>query len=332
MALDHRKVKTVTTVIDDIIDGDKPADTPDEERKELYVCPYDKDGKVCSASFDGKVKLNSHTMAVHKVTWDGKPVNPGGRKPKDAPPKDDKPTTTAKTEKTAAKKATRSVSPIITDGNRAQVYEQSLQTIGLIGHLAAGRWFTTADHGVWLNGAPGLANALADVGDENENIRRACDLILAGGGGGAYVKLIMASAMIAVPIAANHGWLPESAGQRFGAMIGVMAQPGTAQPASGTAPSDVAATQAAPSPNIPPGNPSEWTYEQWQEILFSVPNSPTAMQVMMDMAGPAAGALGVTIPDMPGTEPMNIPQEEHRGSVGTNGTDTEPEPVPATEA
>lgn len=324
----------VATIEDEVLGSPDEQDTADKPRIELHVCPYDKDGKVCSASFDNKTKLNAHTMAVHQLTWDGKPVNRGGRKPgpqdgKGNPIKDVPPTTT-KTERKATAKVQRSVSPIITDANRAQVYEQSLQMIGLMAHLAAGRYFDKHDHNVWLNGSPGLANALTDVGDENENIRRACDMLLAGGGGGAYVKLIMAGAMIAVPIAAHHGWLPEAAGQRFGAMIGVMAQPGP-EPASGSAPTDANVTTMAPGPTRPPGDPADWTYEEWQSILFAVPQSETAMRVMIDMAGPAMGGIGVTIPDMPGTEPMTIPTEEHRGTVGTNGdTETAPaESVPA---
>lgn len=309
----------MTATIEDEVLGSPDEDDTELPESNLWVCPYDIDGKVCGKSYDAKTKLNAHSMAVHRMTWDGKPVAASGRKagvPQDGKGKnvDVPPTTT----KTTAKKATKSVSPIITDANRAQVYEQSLQMIGLMGHLAAGRYFDTYDHNVWANGSPGLANALNDVGDDNENFRRVCDTLLAGGGGGAYVKLIMAGAMIAVPIAAHHGWLPESAGQRFGAMIGVMGAAPGPEPASGVAPSDANATMA-PGPTRPPGNPSEWTYEQWQEILFAVPQSETAMRVMMDMAGPAVGAMGVTIPDMPGTEPITIPTEEHRGTVGTNG-------------
>lgn len=286
----------------------------------LWVCPFEKDGKVCGADFDTKGKLNSHAMGVHRLTWDGKPTKAPGRKAKDA---DQEPTTAPpKAERQAAKKATSHPGPL-QDSNRAAVYAQSLSTIGVVAHLAAGRYFDDYDLDVWTRGSTPLAGALDSVGEQNPGLRRWADMLLAGGTGGAYVQLVMAATMIAVPIAAHHGWLPSETGQRFGAMLGMAASPPQAQPGP-------VVPAPSPDPAAPPSRlpVDAWTYDDWKEVLFAMPTSPTATQVMQDMmAGNVQGPTVVGVPDMAGTTPMDIPTEEHRGTVGTDNGAATPESV-----
>lgn len=331
---------TALDIVDEAVGENK---TPDDDTggaaPDVMVCPYEgPDGKPCGASFVGeggrksaKIKLNGHTVGVHNMTWDGKPTPRNGRKKESDQP----PVQASKTEAKAAKKATGHVSPIVNDSNRAAIYTQSLATFGLLGHLAAGRWFDDYDLNVWTNGAPGLANALDAVGEQNPGLRRTCDLLLAGGTGGAYVQLILASAMIAVPIAAHHDLLPRATGERFGAMIGAMSAPSQAEPPQ-SGPSAQAEGEAPP----PNGKlPMEaWGMDEWREVLFAAPMNPTAQQVMQEaLSGMPGGAIGVTIPDnLPGTEPFTMPTEEaHRGSViaaaqpDTNGEAVPVEPAPA---
>lgn len=305
----------------------RPTDD-DTEAKQLWVCNFDsKDnpGTICGRSFDTKQQLNGHTVGVHRMTWEGKPTGKPGRKTE----ADETPTAKGKADKPAAKKATAKAPPNITNENRAQVYTQSLASIGLIAHLAAGRWFDNYDMDVWSRGTPGLANALDAVGEQNEGIRRACDLILSGGSGGAYVQLFMAATMIAVPIAAHHNFLPPATGERFAAMLGVISAPTVVPGPEG----------AQPAPQTPPGSgPSNrlpidsWTYDDWREVLFAQTQNPVAAQATADMMagmGIDMGAVQVTIPDMPGTQPMTIPEDDHRGSVGADQTAPDVEPVPA---
>lgn len=325
----------MTDVMDDAL-GDVDPDDSDEPEVEspLWVCPYDRDGAVCGRDFPTKAGLNAHTMAVHQRTWDGKVVNRSGRKSTTRKPGKDEAPSRAKatrTEQKATKQATaKAGSGHITDSNRSAVYAQSLATIGLVGHVAAGRWFDDYDHAIWQNGVPALANGLDAVGEQNASIRQACDLILAGGGGGAYVQLIMAAMIIAVPIAAHHNVLPKAAGDRFAAMAGVMANQTEVGTGQDTPPPESPAA-TAPSPPLNRLPMEHWTYDEWREVLFAMPTNETATRVMQDlMSGNVTGGIAVGVPaGMPGTEPMDIPTEEHRGTVGTNGeqASAETEPV-----
>lgn len=333
---------TDTSTSDTDVLVDEALATPPEggtlpDGRKVYVCHWPaRNGEgICGATFedppegrkDAKPRWNSHCQAVHQTTWDGKPTARTGNKPKNA---DQAPKTppASKAEKDAVKKAVAHPGSTLTDSNRAATYAQSLATVGILGHLAAGRYFDDYDLDVWTRGTPALANGLEAVGEQNPGLRRACDLLLAGGSGGAYVQLIMAATMIAVPIAAHHGFLPPATGERFGAMIGAMAP----SPPEGQAP--------APSPGSPvvPVAPTgtipldQWTMDEWREVLFGAATNTDAQQVMMEMMSMAEGPTVVSVPDMPGMTPMDIPQEEHRGSVGTdNGRDaSEPvEPIPA---
>jgi hypothetical protein len=311
--------------------NESPGDQ-DSTPADMMVCSVVTDGVVCGETFrstdkvSAKVLLNNHSMNKHRQTWDGKPTGKPGQKPKDG---DDQPTTTPpkgakNAEKKAATKAIAHPGPVVTDSNRAAVYQQSLATVGLLAHLAAGRWFDDYDLNVWTNGSGGLAASLDAVGEQNPGVRRTCDLLLAGGTGGAYVQLILALAMIGVPIAAHHGFLPAATGERFGAMVGVMAtQTGQTVDAN------------VPPPDAPPPGPngtlpmSEWTYDEWREVLFAAPQNPNGMKVMTDMMnGNVSGPTVVTIPDLPGSAPMDI-QEQHRGSLGTDNSPAEPDTIPA---
>lgn len=302
--------------------GDRQ-DEPDSTTPQLWVCNnLTDDGKICGKSYDRKVQLNGHTTAVHRVTWDGKPTGKPGRKEKDEDPQP-KPKAAPK----AARQATAGHGPTtITPATRPQVYQQSLATIGVLAHLGAGRWFDDYDLGVWANGTPGLANALNAAGEQNPGLRKACDLILAGGSGGAYVQLFMAAAMIAVPIASHHGVLPENVGQRFIAMSGMMTPTPDAGPGPVAPPAQPPAPGPAPTNRLPV---ADWSYDEWREVLFASADNPTAQQVMVEMMqGMGVGPTVTTIPDMPGSQPMNIPEEDHRGNFGANGADnTVPTPT-----
>lgn len=310
MSAAPRTMAEVDTLVADALgdDEDDPivADPPADDRAEQHVCHHIQDGAVCGASFDNLRALSAHTMAKHKVTLDGKPVARrgagGSTKRQDSAPR------------RAASKATARTQPIQT--HRPDVYAQSITTVALLAHMGAGRYFDAYDLNVVTNGAPALANALDAVGEQNESVRRACDAILAGGTGGAYVQLFMAASMIVAPIAAHHGWLPQVVGQRFGMMAGVagdmVAEPSPPPPAAQPA--------EAPSPTGLSTNPADWDLSDWGLAMTQM--RPDVMEQMM-AAG--AGPTVVNIPPMPGTEPMPMrDNEEHRGSVGAepanNGT------------
>src|SRR5262245_39853942 len=257
----------MTDVMDETV-ADILGDNDDEDvepKSSLFVCHHERDGEVCGKSFPGLSNLNAHMMRVHFVTHDGKPVKPSGRRIGSPRRKgeDDAPSTKTsqpKTERKAASKSTGHAGPSITDSNRAAIYGQSLATVGLLAHLAAGRWFDDYDLNVWTTGSQPLANALDAVGEQNPGLRRTCDMLLAGGTGGAYVQLILASAMIAVPIAAHHNLLPAATGERFGAMLGVMAPQAGQTPESGATVPQPDADAAPPTTTLPV---SEWTMDEW---------------------------------------------------------------------
>ncbi len=60
-----------------------------------------------------------------------------------------------------------------------------------------------------INGTPGLASALANIAERNPKVRAVLESMTQGF---AYSELVTASAVIIIPIMANHGLLPE----RFG--------------------------------------------------------------------------------------------------------------------
>lgn len=312
---------TATDLADEIVGSPTEHDSPDEDGPtEAWVCQNpakDNPDVICGKTFDSKLKLNGHTVGVHQMTWDGKPTPKGGRKPKDEPAVKPSPT-----EKKAAAQAKLGHAPKVTNENRAATYTESLAMIGMLAHVAAGRYFDDYDLQVWTAGAPGIANGLDAVGEDNAGFRRGCDLILSGGGGGSYVQLVMAVAPVAIAIFANHGVaVPREVGARYAAMIGVMS---TAVPASGPQASQPPAPESGPSNQLPI---EHWSYDDWRAVLFAAQGNQTAMQAMFDtMREAGVDPTQVVIPNMPGTEPFTI-SEEHRGDIGANGgTD---QPVPA---
>lgn len=75
-----------------------------------------------------------------------------------------------------------------------------------------------------INGTPGLASALANTAENNPKLRKMLENMTTGF---AYSELIAASAVIIVPILANHNLLPE----RFGmAAAYIAAQSGNIDP------------------------------------------------------------------------------------------------------
>lgn len=81
-----------------------------------------------------------------------------------------------------------------------------------------------ADGAAVINGTPGLAKALANTAERNPKLRAMLENMTSGF---AYSELVTASAVIIVPILANHNLLPE----RFGmAAAYIAAQNGNIDP------------------------------------------------------------------------------------------------------
>jgi hypothetical protein len=74
------------------------------------------------------------------------------------------------------------------------------------------------DGTVFLAGSDKLAKSLADVAVVNESVRRVLEAALTGG---IYGALAMAVSAIALPIAANHGLVPESVAEPICTVFGV---------------------------------------------------------------------------------------------------------------
>jgi hypothetical protein len=70
-----------------------------------------------------------------------------------------------------------------------------------------------------INGTPGISSALANTAENNPKLRKMLESLTAGF---AYSELIAASAVIIVPILANHNMLPE----RFGMAAAYLAAQG----------------------------------------------------------------------------------------------------------
>lgn len=261
----------MTDVLDDtgLLDVDDP---PDREPAggSAFVCDFMvDDDHVCGETFDVVGKLNQHRAFVHKLKKDGTKIDNRGPRKKKA---DAKPT------RSRAKKAALPTPEV----DRAAAYTAGIATIGLGLFLAVPK-FDDFDHAVVNAGAPTMAAALDAMGERHPSVRDACDLILGAGSGGPYVQLLLASLAIGVPIAAHHGWLPSSAGERFGSLAGV-AMPPVEHPAPA-------------APDAADDGAREWTAEELYDALLNAP--PT---VAADLAGrmmSGAGATYVTIPDSP---------------------------------
>lgn len=72
------------------------------------------------------------------------------------------------------------------------------------------------DGRVILEGAPELSKALSNLCDKNPKVKRNIERMLAGG---TYGEVIIAAALIAVPIMANHNLMPPQIKAMYGAAI-----------------------------------------------------------------------------------------------------------------
>lgn len=259
-------------------DGDnEPPDVdpvaPGEERTDLFVCDVVVDGAVCGATFSDANRLRLHGYGKHRDrTNDRKGGRPKGST--NAKKATGRKTAADKAPSTAASKATGQ------SNNRSVTYTQSIAMAGLGLYLVAPA-FDNNDLAVVNAGAQNLGNALASLAEQNPNVRRACDLILGGGAGGAYLQVLMAVSAIVVPIAANHGVVPETAGARFGEQIGVRpVHTGDGPDVSHPTPP----TQAGASGPLDPTNPDD--------VLAFMSNVPE--NVMFDLAGRMMNGGGQT--------------------------------------
>lgn len=265
------------------------------------------DGSLCGAMFSGrtaKTALNAHSMSRHGVTTAGKPVNRAQNRGKVAGPGRRRGGRRPTADRQAARVA---VPPPAAD--RAKTYHSTLVMYAIVLNLALGRWFTEADKDVVVAGSPQLAAALEAVGDDNESFRTVCDIVLAGGGGNAYVQLAMAVAMIGVPILSNHGVLPSGTGQRFGNMLGVTVEsPSASPPPESPSPPDLAGTP----PHLP-ADPADWDMADWQQAMVRMDGN-VAVDLATSMMGPNPDQSTIPV----GVPAMVIPEEGSRGSVGRN--------------
>jgi hypothetical protein len=285
----------MTGVLDDtgLLDDEAPDRQP-AAGGTAFVCDFMVDDHVCGETFDVGGRLNQHRALVHKVKKDGTAFSTGGPRKKKAT-SDKKPTRT--------KKPTALPTPEV---DRTAAYTAGIATIGL-GMFLAVPGFDDFDHTVVNSGAPTMAAALDALGERHPSVRDACDLILGAGSGGPYVQLLLASLAIGVPIAAHHGWLPSSAGERFGSLAGVTMPP---------------VEHPAPRPDADVDNGArEWTADELYEALVSAP--PT---VAADLAGrmmQGAGATYVEVPDNPTAKaPDGEPgSEQLPPDIATDATD-----------
>ena len=233
----------------DLLDGD---DEPDNDTPpgDVFVCDVITDGELCGDNFDTQGKLNQHRWQKHRLKKEVETKRARRRGGSSRPRKPQ--------------------APPVVNTDRAATYTSGIAMAGLGLYLAPGP-FNTADLNVVSAGAPKLGGALANLAEQNAAVRQACDLILGGGAGGAYIELVMACLAIAVPIAANHGVMPEDVGVRFGAMIGVVPAP----------------TPEPPTVAEPPPTP-EPTFADFME-----PDSPTGDLDDKVMRGPNAVRVSV---------------------------------------
>src|SRR5215831_2312087 len=176
----------------------------------VFVCDEMVDGVPCGKTFDTKRKLSGHTSLGHRRK------KGTGDKP---------PSRTSAQSKKATGKAAKESAPPMPDGYRVSMYSTSITAAALVAHLVAGQYFDATDLDIVTKGSPGLAAALDAVGDKHEAVRQACDAILGGATGAVYIQLLIAASAIIVPIAAHHGMLPPSTGERFAAITGAMVPP-----------------------------------------------------------------------------------------------------------
>lgn len=92
--------------------------------------------------------------------------------------------------------------------SKAPLQKRLQEAFGAIGLVISMR--NPYDGRAILEGAERLSTALDHLARENSSVRRTLEMVLAGG---VYGEVLFAVAAIALPIAANHGMLPEQAWQ-----------------------------------------------------------------------------------------------------------------------
>jgi hypothetical protein len=273
---------------DDLLD-DIAGDTaePKPGSGSAFVCDHvDSDG-VCGESFDTNLKLGSHRWHRHGIKGaSAEAKRQQGKRDGTARPR-------KYTKKPAAEKtATVAAGP---STNRAGTYTASLSMAALAAYFALPP-FNAVDLDICNAGSPNIGRALANLADHNPSVARTCDLILGGGGGGDWIAVIMAVVPVVGAIAANHGVVPPTSGQRFGEMIGVA--PVVPTPSAGTAP--------------PPGSSEQNSDRTADDVIAFFAGTPEtvmtdAMTKMMSMAGP----IPVAVPF------STTPTENPDGHVGS---------------
>lgn len=244
--------------VEPVADGDK--------REDLFVCDVVVDGAVCGATFSDANRLRLHGLGKHRDRSQDR-KGPKTAKAKTAPK-----SRTVK-ERAPSRAASTAAGP---STNRSATYAASIAMVGLGAFLVIPP-FDNSDLAVVNAGAPNLGKALDDLGSQNETVRKTCDLILGGGSGGAYLQLVLALSAIVVPICAHHGVLPETAGERFGAMIGgPPASPPTVPSTGSPAPESEPEARVG---NLDPTNPDDVF-----SFMSRVPET-----VMFDLAGRMLG-------------------------------------------
>lgn len=292
----------MTDVLDDLsgvqspdTDSDVEPVVPGEVRTDLFVCEHvnDDDGSLCGATFSDANRLRLHGYGKHR---DRSNDRPGGR------PKGSK---TKTTKRAAEKKPSRAPQAAASSAtghstSRSATYASSISMAALGAYLVVPP-FDQTDLGIVNAGASNLATALADAGDQNDTVRKTCDLILGGGSGGAYLQLLLAVSAIAVPICAHHGLLPEAAGSRFGEMIGAPASVHHPAAPTGDGAPD---TEPSRSGALDPTNPDD--------VLAFMTRVPET--VMFDLAGKMmSGGMGPTVVEVPFSQPpVDQPDEMSR--------------------
>lgn len=136
-----------------------------------------------------------------------------------APPEDTRPAKPRRSRSRKPPAATDAPAPrrsrkaAVVSRSRADREQQALQLLTLVGLGLSAR--DHYDGATVLAGAPALAQALAQLAEEQPAIARALDALAAGGSIGA---VLAATAAIVLPIAARHRLVPVQIGQLGGAL------------------------------------------------------------------------------------------------------------------
>jgi hypothetical protein len=201
--------------------------------------------------------------------------------------------------------ATRAAGPAT---DRAAIYTASLSMGAIAAYLALPP-FDQRDLDICNAGLPNVGRSLAQLADTNPSVAKTCDLILAGGGGG-WLALLMAVVPIAGAIAANHGALPSSSGDRFGEMLGMA--PAVSAYGTGVRPTP----PASPGPDRDASNVVAFFSGEPDTVMTD------ATTKMMAMGGP----LGVSVPHS-----MTVTEnpDGHRGSEQLRPVIPTAEPAPS---